>query len=124
MAHGSARNAEDLVVALTIANGASLSAGVNIAGYRVAAIIMPSAWTAAALTFQGSPDGGTAYQNIYDDSGAEVTVQAAASRNIGLSSNTSLALAGYKLIKVRSGPSSGAVNQGADRAISLLLLPA
>ncbi len=99
---------------VTIANGAALGASF-IGDGRLVAIQMPAAWTAANLTFQGSMDGVT-YADMYDATGTEVTVVAAAS--------TYILLADLKAawIKVRSGTTGTPVNQGADRVILLYVL--
>lgn len=99
-----------------IANGASLSGEVDLAGNRPLALIMPVAWTAAVITFQGSHDGGTTYQNVYDSDGNELTSQAAASRNIGLTTNAAWVLGQFGKIKVRSGTSGAVVNQSPGAA--------
>jgi hypothetical protein len=100
----------------TIANGASLSGAVSLEGATPLAIVMPSAWTAANLTFQASEDEST-YNDMYDYAGTEVTVTAAASRHIWLSPNEWV---GAKSIKVRSGTTGTPVNQGAARTITIL----
>lgn len=103
----------------TISNGTSLSAAVNLHNQRVFAINMPAAWDAANLTFQGSQDGNT-FQDLYDDTGAQVTVTAAASHYIVLSNP--LLFLGLQKLKVRSGTSGSPVNQTADRIIQLIPL--
>jgi hypothetical protein len=100
----------------TIANGASLSDAVNLQGGRLVAIVMPAAWTAGDLTFQASADG-TTFNNVYDEDDAEVVVEAAASRHIILNPGVWL---GIRQIKVRSGTSGAAVNQGGARLITLV----
>jgi hypothetical protein len=105
---------------VTILSGASLSDALNIASRNFFAVIMPAAWTTANLTFQGSYDG-TTYYNLYDEAGNEVTFTAAASRYILIS--TPAKFLGLKKLKVRSGTSGSAVNQGADRAIQIIVVP-
>lgn len=100
----------------TIANGASLSDAVNMQGGRLCAIVMPADWTAADLTFMGSADGATFY-NLYDADDAEITVQASDDRYILLDGGRWL---GVRNLKVRSGTSAAAVNQGAQRLITLV----
>lgn len=102
----------------TIANGESLSAAVDLGGWRVAGIVMPASWTAANLTLQTSPDGET-YNNRYDRSGTEYTITAAASRSIQIPLDDLLSV---RFIKVRSGTSGSPVNQGAERSITLVLV--
>jgi len=106
-----------------IQSGQSLSATLEIAGYRVAGIVMPATWDAAALTVQGSHDGST-FQNVYDGDGSELTIQAAASRNLTLTSVQTLALLAWKQIKIRSGTSGTPVNQTGARTLTVVLVPA
>lgn len=103
------------VKSATIANGASLSGSVEIGSAKHIGIVMPSAWTTADLTFQVSYDG-TNWQNLYNDSGVEVEVPAAASRNISLDV-AALSLAPWQYLKIRSGTSGTAVTQGAARTL-------
>lgn len=97
----------------TIASGQALSSGVRTDCNHVLSLSMPAAWTAAALTVQGSQDG-TTWRNVFDEFGAELTIQAAADREIFL---PPLRLAAYSFIRLRSGTSSVSVNQGAARDI-------
>lgn len=105
---------------VTIASGASLSGGVNISPRgtesSLVEIVMPAAWTAANLTFQTSNDGVT-YQDYYNAAGTEITVMAAAARNIAIDPAD---FAGAGWLKVRSGTSVAAVNQAAARTITLI----
>lgn len=105
------------VESFSIANGASLSDEIAILG-DVVAIIMPSAWTAANLTFQAGSDD-TAVANMYDEFGNEYTVTAAASRYIFVDPAD---FAGVAKLKVRSGTSGSAVNQGAARTVKVVTL--
>lgn len=97
----------------TISNGTSLSAAVDLGAVKIVRkILVPASWTAANLTIQVSYDGGTTYGNLYDEFGNERVITAAASRVIELSSPL---VARY--LKLRSGTSGSAVNQGADRTL-------
>lgn len=109
-----------VIKTVTIANGASLSSEVDLGGYALTAIQMPTAWTAASLTFQAATASGGTFQDVYDDLGNEITVQAAASRCIGIDAVAG-ALAPLRFIKIRSGTSATPVNQGADRTLILIL---
>jgi hypothetical protein len=104
----------------TIANGASLSDAVNIAHADLFAIEMPAAWTAASMTFQGSYDGST-YSDLYDDAGTEIAFTVDASRYVLI--RTPAQFFGLKKLKVRSGASASAVNQGGARTINLIVCP-
>lgn len=105
---------------VTIANGASLSGALNIDQRNLFAILMPAAWTSAAMTFQGSYDG-TTYYDLYDENGVEINFTVAASRYVLISAP--IKFLGLKKLKVRSGTSASAVNQGGDRAIGIIVIP-
>jgi len=111
---GSASGTTTSQYTFTITNGTSLSAGVNLNGCTPARVILPSAWTTANLTFQLSSDGGTTYNDLYDEYGAEISVVAAASRHVRLNPGDWFSL---NHMKIRSGTSASAVNQGANRTI-------
>lgn len=108
------------LVPLVISSGQSLSPLLRLRPFSIAGIVMPSGWDAAALTFQVSDDDGSTFNELYDSSGNEYTVQAAASRRIIVPLADFLAVG---LIKLRSGTAASAVNQTADRSIGLILVP-
>ncbi len=107
---------ERAVIAITT----SLSAAVNLAGYALCGIIMPTAWTAANLTFQASHDN-TTYNNVYTSNGIEKTVVAAVSEFITIDP---IDFIGVEWLKVRSGTSGTPVNQAAAATLILVLRPA
>jgi hypothetical protein len=102
-----------LTFSAAIANGASLSDAIDLGGRRLGAIVMPAAWTAAALTFQVSVDG-TNYYNLYDQDGVEFSLSADTSRTIVIDPSY---FALFRYIKIRSGTAGVPVNQGADRIL-------
>lgn len=102
----------------TIANGQSLSGAANLEGLRLAAIVMPSVWTSANLTFQVSHDNGVNWSNLYDQNGNEKTIVAAAARTIFVDP---VEFSAFSFIKVRSGTSASPVAQGQESAITLAL---
>jgi hypothetical protein len=102
--------------AVTIANGASLATAVDLGGATVVGIVMPAAWTTAVVTLSASVDG-TTYNDVTDSAGTEVSIAAAASRYIPINPAT---LPGLQYVKVRSGTSGAAVNQGAARTLYLV----
>lgn len=107
-------------IPVTIASGASLSGIVDLGPLRAFGVLMPASWTTANLTLQASADGVNFY-NVYDDSGAEVTITVAASQYVILASPAKML--GLRWIKVRSGTSGSAVNQGADRTMNIIGVP-
>jgi hypothetical protein len=105
----------------TIANNASLSDAVSLDEAALVGLIMPGTWTAADLTLQGAGENDeTAFLNVYDKDGTEVTIDAAASRYILLEPGK---FAGIKQLKIRSGTSGTPVNQGGARTIVAVLMP-
>jgi hypothetical protein len=88
-------------------------------GYQLVGIQMPSAWTAAKLTFRCSADGVT-YANKFDRYGSEFeipTQSAAASQYIQLEPSDFL---GVRYVMVRSGSSATPVTQAGGRALTLV----
>lgn len=106
-------------VTVTIAQSASLSDAANLRGVYVTEIIMPAAWTAAGLTFQGSEDN-SSFQDVYEKANEEE-----------YDVDSSIVDADYRIkippadllgdcyLKVRSGTSGSAVAQDAARTITL-----
>lgn len=104
---------------VTIANGASLSDAVDLKNGRLAGIIIPASWTTANLTFQVSPDGSN-WVDRYDHQGAEYTVVVGgASRSISV---PLVDFIGVRHLKVRSGTTGSAVNQGGARSLTLIVV--
>ena len=100
----------------TISSGQSLSASIDIKDQPIVAIQMPSTWTAANLTFQGSSDG-TNFFTVYNMEGDEFTVTVAASRYVVLSP---FEFQWARYIKIRSGTSGAPVNQAGDRTLVIV----
>lgn len=100
----------------TIASSGSLSGAVDLRGTTLSGYIMPSAWTTADLTFQGSVDG-TNFSALYDSFGNEINHPVAASRFVALNPAD---FAGIRYLKIRSGTTGTPVNQAAERIITLV----
>lgn len=101
---------------VTIANGASLSSAIDLQDYIPVRIDLPAAWTAANLTIQVSNDNST-YVNLYK-SGVEYQISGVStSRGMAIPLQDGVHMGRY--IKVRSGTSGTAVNQGADRTLTI-----
>lgn len=104
-----------------IANGESLSTAIQVGRHLVTGFLMPSSWTAADLTFTGAASRGGTHGVIKDSDGTELTVSAAASIFISLTSAEMDILSGAVELKIRSGPSAVPVAQGAERSIVVVL---
>jgi len=107
------------VISASIASGESLTGEIDLEQFTYLAIVMPSEWTPANLTFQVSDASGGTYQNVYDDTGVEATVIVSASRTVSIDMNA-MKLQPFRYLKIRSGTSVVAVNQTADRTIKIL----
>lgn len=106
-------------VSFTIAEGGSLSTGVDLKGATIVGIVMPAAWTTGNLTMQASADGED-YNDVYDRYGTETNIPVAANRHVNLSPAE---LTSMRYVKLRSGTSGTPVNQAAARTIILVVRP-
>lgn len=104
---------------VTITSGTSLSAAVDLNTMRLHRIVFPAGWDTAAMTFVGSYDG-TNYNNLYDSNGEVTASYAGAARSVVIDPAVSF---GIRYWKFRSGTAAAAVNQTADRLLTLVLVP-
>jgi hypothetical protein len=92
---------------------------------KLVGLMIPAAWTAAAITFSASQDG-TTYADLWETSTGTAVERTIASANIPTAATRFLSLnlsdwVGVNWLKVRSGTSASAVNQAAARSITLVL---
>lgn len=104
------------VVDAMIASGAALSDAIDLGDLRAVRFAVPSAWTAAVLTFQVSYNG-TTWADLYDEAGAEVSYTLVAGKSMRLPFAD---WAGIRFFKLRSGTSAAPVNQAADRSFKVV----
>lgn len=109
------------VVTATIAESGNLSGEVDIEGLILVGISMPAAWTAAAITFQGSPDDGSTYQNVYDLAGEKTISSSVAIASAMIIFGPSEFIGIGRKLKIRSGTSGTPVSQVAARTLTLVL---
>jgi hypothetical protein len=101
----------------TILAGASLSNAVALGAKTPVGIIIPAAWTAAALTVLASCDGGTTWASLWDEAtGNEVSLPSAASRFIRLNP---LLWNGVIHIQLRSGTLASPIVQVAQAVLQI-----
>jgi hypothetical protein len=94
----------------TIARGESLSDGVDCSAGEIVRITVPQEFTEANLTFQVSTDGNL-YNDLFDDSGDEITVTANPDSGIVITGRWTRSIA---FIKFRSGAREHPVEQRED----------
>ena len=109
-------------ITATIAAGQSLSAEVDIGNQSLVGIILPANWTAAGLSLQVSPDGGTTWAELWTVAGAPyavgtVTIPSSTPVYIAIDPTT---LRGALSLKIRSGTQASPVNQ--TNLVSLTLI--
>ena len=91
----------------TIAKGESLSDGIDCSAGQIVRITVPQEFTEANLTFQTSSDGAM-YNDLYDDSGDEITVPAQPDSTIVI---THPWVKSVGWLKIRSGTRDNEVKQ-------------
>lgn len=94
----------------TIAKGESLSDGIDCSAGQIVRITVPQEFTEANLTFQTSSDGNM-YNDLYDDSGDEITVPAQPDTTIVI---THPWVKSVGFLKIRSGTRDNPVEQRKD----------
>lgn len=119
-------DSEIVPLTLSIGSGASVTASEpSLDGDVPVAVITPAAWTAAAMSFLVSWDGGVSFVEMFDDQGIEVAIPSAsiptaAQRAFALNPRLFL---GATHLRLRSGLSGAAVNQAAARSLILVTRP-
>jgi len=107
-----------VVQAATIAATASLSGAIALSSAFPVGLLVPTGWTTANVTFQGSIDGGTTYSSARTSGGSEVTVNVTTAGDIY--SLNPLDFAAYTHLKIRSGIAATPVTQAASISLSFV----
>lgn len=103
------------------AAGGTLTEMLDVGSGILAGILIGGTWTTANITLQGTPEADASkLQNMYDDTGTEISITAAASRAIGLDTVAG-ALAPWPYLRIRSGTSALPVAQTAAVTIYLVV---
>ena len=105
---------------VVIANGASLSSAFEMGGAKTMAVLWPAAWTAAVATFAGCLTSDGTFVPIYNDRGEEATITSVTAATGTSLDYLCMVLAPWPYVKIRSGTSAAAVNQLAERTISII----
>lgn len=105
---------------IKIPNGGSVSQSLELSGTCITGVIMPAAWTTAALTIEVSADASTWIGLVYNSDGTQCNSVAAPA----VSSAYAFDLAGmipYQFIRIRSGTTASPVNQADERTLVVCL---
>jgi hypothetical protein len=106
-----------VAVAAQINSGTSLSAAIDMGRSVLSAAVLPAAWDAAVLSFQGSADG-TTYVDLFDVT-TERTMTMAGVLGKGVTLDSAI-WSPWRYLKLRSGTTGTPVNQTANRAFTLI----
>lgn len=107
-------------MSVTIPNGASVSEMIATQGRALVGIVMPAAWTAAAIGYKVCLSGNAAdLLPVYDSGGNAMTTSAAASTHIAFPTSDAIFAPFLQIASVTAATATG-VNQGADRTLLLL----
>ena len=107
---------------LTIPNGTSVSAAMDLNATALVGFFGPAAWTAAALQIQASADGATNWGTITDSAAAAVSSWSAVTALYPVSVDMG-AMLPFRYIRLLSGTVALPVNQGADRVFTMITRP-
>ena len=107
---------------VVIANGGTLSAASDLGGKTLVGVITPTAWTAAAISFDVNADSGATFYPLYNQSGevsiASADIATGAARWFSVEPSD---FAGVRELKIRSGLNGATVAQGAERTLTLVV---
>lgn len=107
-------------IAVQIASGQALSAEVDIGGWTLVGIVVPSNWTTAGLSFQASADGGITWGELQDQTATAIGVSSIAGGTQVFIAIDPTKLRGVRSLKVRSGTAAVPVNQTNTVTLQLL----
>lgn len=107
-------------ISVTIPNGTAVSEMFATQGRALVGILLPAAWTAAAIGFKTCLSGNVSdLVPVYSSGGTPMTSLANASTFIAFPTSDAIFSAFLQLASVTADTTTG-VNQGADRTIVLL----
>lgn len=107
----------------TIANGASVSGTVDLTDTSLLGFIAPAACTTAELNIEVSVDNTNwATAGVLDGSGSNVSRWSAVTAGAAYSVDV-VNMLPYRFVRFRSGTAASPVNQGANRAFTVITRP-
>lgn len=100
---------------VTIGDGETESGVLDTLHYRIGTLHFDSEFDGTTLTFKASQEPDGTFQDVYDDSGSQVSLTVAADRAVALASEgAAMALAGFRYLKLVAGAQTNATNIGVD----------
>lgn len=124
--------AANSVLGAQIPANESLSGEIDLGSFDLLALEMPEVWAGTTITFQSKaiPASATTsrvgittedWDNVYDDTGTEVSITVAANRVVVIGTVTKAAIGALRYIRIRSGTSAAPVNQNPTMEIRLIV---
>jgi hypothetical protein len=102
----------------SISDALDLTPFINVGKFRAVRLVMPSAWTAATITFLVSDDLGVSYKKLYDGGNTEYELLSAnINRTINLDPSVFDNILNFK---IQSGTTALPVNQAVDAIINVV----
>lgn len=119
------------VIGVQIPENQALTGEIDLGEYRLAAIEMPEAFNGATLTFQSKanryhdPNSGADealedWDDVYDDTGTEVSVTVGSNRVVVIGTATKAAIGALRYLRIRSGTAAAPVNQNPTRELKII----
>lgn len=102
-------------VLIDISEDDDLTSAFSFRDYRLMSIQIPSAWTAANLTFKVSDTQDGTFSDLYDSDGNQVVVTAAASQTVAVTGAEATALSSCLWVKIAT-----TAGQAADRTLVVM----
>lgn len=105
----------------------AVSGVVDLGANDLIAFEMPESWAGTALTFQSKANNVDDEQatpedwdDVYDDTGTEVSVTVAAGRIVVVGTATKAAIGALRYLRIRSGTAAAPVNQNPAKEIRII----
>lgn len=115
-------------IGVSIPPNESLTGEIDLGTLKLLAIEFPVTWAGTVVTFQAKANRSEdqednpalqVWKNVYDDSGAEVTVTVGANRIVGIDAAAGK-LAALRYLRIRSGTSAAPVGQNPTKQLNLI----
>lgn len=116
------------VLGVQIPANQALSGAIDLGGFNLVAIELPELWAGGAvITFQAKAERAETaaestedWDDVYDDTGTEISVTVAQNRIVVIGTATKAAIGALRFIRIRSGTTGTPVNQ--NPALNLRLI--
>lgn len=116
------------VLGVQVPNNQAVTGMIDLGSHGLLAIEMPESWAGTAITFQAkaersvtSAESTEDWDDVYDDTGTEVSITVAANRVVVIGTVTKAAIGALRFIRIRSGTAASPVNQSPAKDFRLIV---